>query len=98
MSPDDATILERMAQRDPQSVSLLYDRYGVVAFSLAYRILDDRQAAEDTVQEAYLNAWRRAATYDAKRGTVRAWLMTIVHHQAISLVRATRSRRGDGGT
>ncbi|MGI8856697.1 MAG: sigma-70 family RNA polymerase sigma factor [Thermomicrobiales bacterium] len=93
-SPDDATIIAQMAQRDPQSVSLLYDRYGGLAFSLAYSILRDRQAAEDIVQEAYLNVWRRAATFDATRGTVRIWLLTIVHHQAINLIRATRSRGG----
>lgn len=46
------------------------------------------------MQEAFLNAWRRAATYDASRGTVRAWLLTVVHHQAIDLLRATRSRGG----
>lgn len=91
---DDAAILERIARRDPEGVSLLYDRYSGVALSFAYRILHDRQAAEDSVQEAFLNVWRRAATYDAERGTVRAWFLTIVHHQAINLVRTTRSRGG----
>ena len=46
------------------------------------------------MQESFLNAWRRAAAYDSSRGSVRAWLMTIVHHQTISLLRATRSRGG----
>lgn len=91
---DDATMLHHMVRRDPESVALLYDRYGGVAFTLAYRILNDRQSAEDTVQESFLNAWRRVATYDARRGTVRTWLLTIVHHQTISLLRATRSRGG----
>lgn len=91
---DDTTLLHQMAGRDPESVALLYDRYGGVAFALAYRILNDRQSAEDVVQEAFLNAWRRAKTFDANRGTVRAWLLTIVHHQTINLLRATRSRGG----
>jgi len=91
---DDATLLARMARRDPDGLATLYDRYGGVAFALAYRILNDRQAAEDAVQESFLNAWRRATTYDSSRGSVRAWLLTIVHHQTISLLRATRSRGG----
>lgn len=90
--PDDAILLERMVQRDPHSVSLLYDRYGSVAFSLAYRILRDHQAAEEIVQEAFITIWQRAATYNTQRGSVRAWLMTIVHHQAVNVVRAGRSR------
>lgn len=91
---DDAALLERIARRDPGGVSLLYDRYSGIAFALAYRLLHDRSAAEDIVQEAFLNVWRCARTYDAKRGTVRAWLLTIVHHQTIDRLRGIRSRGG----
>ena len=91
---DDATLLARMARRDPDGLATLYDRYGGVAFALAYRILHDRPAAEDIVQEAFFNAWRRAATYSAARGTARSWLLTIVHHQTIDHLRAMRSRGG----
>lgn len=68
----------------------LYDRYGGIAYGLAYRILQERGAAEEAVQDAYLRVWHRAATFDAARGRVRPWLLTIVHHCAIDLVR----RRG----
>ncbi len=94
VSPDDATLLARMARRDPDGLATLYDRYGGVAFALAYRILRDRPAAADMVQEAFLNAWRRAATHNPARGTVRSWLLTIVHHQTIDHLRAMRSRGG----
>ncbi len=94
VSPDDATLLVCMVRRDPDGLALLYDRYGGIAFVLAYRILNDRQLAEDVVQEAFLNVWRRAATFNAERGTVRSWLLTIVHHQTISHLRAIRSRGG----
>lgn len=59
ISRDDATLLERIARRDPEGIALLYDRYSGVAFALAYRLLGDRAAAEDAVQGAFLNVWRR---------------------------------------
>jgi len=90
----DGDLLRRITLREPEGLSRLYDRYGGVAFALAYRILDDRRAAEDIVQEAFLNVWRRAHTYDAKRGTARTWLLTVVHHQTIDHLRAVRSRGG----
>jgi RNA polymerase sigma factor (sigma-70 family) len=93
-SPDDAIILACIGRREPDSLALLYDRYGGRAFSLAYSILRDRQLAEDVVQEAFLSVWRRAETFNAERGTVRAWLFTIVHHQAINHVRTIRARGG----
>jgi RNA polymerase sigma factor (sigma-70 family) len=94
MAGDDAALLERMAGRDPEGVSLLYDRYGALAFSLAYRLLRERGAAEDVVQASFLAVWRSAATYDARRGAVRPWLLTIVHHQAITALRARNARGG----
>jgi len=90
----DGDLFHRIALREPEGLSRLYDRYGGVAFALAFRILQDRSAAEDVVQEAFLSVWRRAHTFDAKRGTARTWLLTVVHHQAINHLRAVRSRGG----
>ncbi|MCA1668275.1 MAG: sigma-70 family RNA polymerase sigma factor [Thermomicrobia bacterium] len=90
----DATILRQIVDRDPRGVELLYDRYGGVAFALAYRLLGERGSAEDVVQEAFLNVWRQGATYDTRRGTVRTWLLTIVHHRAIDQMRSVRSKMG----
>lgn len=89
----DAAILARIAARDPRGVEMLYDRYGGVAFALAYRLLGERGVAEDVVQESFLSIWRQSATYDARRGAVRAWLMTIVHHRAIDHLRTIRAKR-----
>jgi RNA polymerase sigma-70 factor (ECF subfamily) len=61
-----------------------------MAFSIAYRITGDRTAAEDVVQEAFLGAWRNAGRYVDARGTVRTWLLSIVHHRAIDAVRRRR--------
>ncbi|MDQ6907810.1 MAG: sigma-70 family RNA polymerase sigma factor [Chloroflexota bacterium] len=90
----DAAILRQIADRDPRGVELLYDRYSGVAFALAYRLLGERGSAEDVIQEAFLNVWRQGATYDTRRGTVRTWLLTIVHHRAIDQMRSARSKAG----
>ena len=72
-------------------MELLYDRFGRLAFGLAYRILEDGPSAEDAVQEAFLTVWRQAERLDPVRGRVGSFLMTVVHHKAIDLL---RSRRG----
>jgi RNA polymerase sigma-70 factor (ECF subfamily) len=91
---DEVELIHRIARRDPEGVSLLYDRYGRLAFALAYRLLGERGAAEDVVQMSFLAVWRYAATYDARRGAVRPWLLAIVHHQVIDHLRAVRSQGG----
>ena len=73
-------------------MELLYDRLGRQAFGLAYRILGDGPSAEDAVQEAFLTLWRQAERLDPARGKVSSFLMTVVHHKAIDLL---RSRRGE---
>ena len=69
----------------------LYDRYSRQAFGLAYRILGDGPSAEDALQEAFLTVWRQADRIDSTRGRLSSYLMTVVHHKAVDLV---RSRRG----
>jgi RNA polymerase sigma-70 factor, ECF subfamily len=79
--------------RDPQAFATLYDRHGRAAYSLAYRMMGERQAAEDLVQEAFLKLWRAAGSYRPERGSVRSWLLAIVHNQAIDQLRSSASRR-----
>lgn len=69
----------------------LYDRYSRQAFGLAYRILGDGPSAEDALQEAFLTVWRQADRIDSARGRLSSYLLTVVHHKAVDLV---RSRRG----
>jgi RNA polymerase sigma-70 factor (ECF subfamily) len=88
----DAALLERVLGRDTAAFELLYDRHSGAAYALAQRILGDAGAAEEVVQDAFLSVWRRAESYGEKRGTVRAWLLSIVHHRAIDRVRSRTSR------
>ena len=82
--------MDRLASGDLGALDLLYEQYGAMAFSIAYRITGDRSAAEDVVQDAFLGAWRNAGRYADARGTVRTWLLAIVHHRAIDAIRRRR--------
>jgi RNA polymerase sigma-70 factor (ECF subfamily) len=71
----------------PQAFEVLYDRHGGAAFSLAYRMVGDRVTAEDISQEAFLSIWRSRMRYQRDRGSVRTWVLGIVHHRAIDALR-----------
>ena len=82
--------MDRLAGGDLGALDLLYEQYGAMAFSIAFRITGDRSAAEDVVQDAFLGAWRNAGRYAGARGSVRTWLLSIVHHRAIDAIRRRR--------
>ncbi|WP_344426415.1 RNA polymerase sigma factor [Pseudonocardia ailaonensis] len=93
-APDsDEDILAALAAGRPDALAALYDRYGTRAFALAKRVCGDAQLAEDAVQEAFVTAWREAPRFDPRRGRVGTWLMTLVHHRAVDLVRREDSQR-----
>ena len=86
----DRTVLIRVADGELDALEELYDRYKTMAYSIAYRITNDATLAEDVVQEAFLGAWRNAANYLEGRGSVKTWLLSIVHHRAIDAIRRRR--------
>ena len=86
----DESLLQLIQLGDETALGVLYDRHGSVAYSLAYRILGDVHAAEDAVQEAFINIWRRAGSFTANRGAARTWIMAVVHHRSIDLGRRRR--------
>jgi RNA polymerase sigma-70 factor, ECF subfamily len=88
----DEDLMPRIAAQDPIAFEVFYDRHGGAAFSLAYRIVGDRQAAEDVTQEALISIWRSGARYDRARGSVRAWTLGIVRNRAIDLLRRDAGR------
>jgi len=79
----DEELLAAIRSLDDLALAELYDRYGRMAFSLAYRILGERGVAEDVVQEAFLAVWRRSSAYSPDRGAARSWLMAIVHNLSV---------------
>lgn len=87
----DRAVLERIARGELGALDDLYERYKTMAYSIAYRITNDATLAEDVVQEAFLGAWRNAARYVEGRGSVKTWLLSIVHHRAIDAVRRRRA-------
>ena len=89
---DDAVLLRSIQSGDQQAVAALYDRYSGPAYGLAFRITNDGTLAEDVVQDAFVSVWKQAARFDAARGQVKSWLMTIVHHKAIDAVRRRSNR------
>ncbi len=86
----DRAALARIADGDLDALEELYDRYKTMAYSIAYRITNDATLAEDVVQDAFLGAWRNAAKYLEGRGSVKTWLLSIVHHRAIDAIRRRR--------
>ncbi len=88
----DEAQLAAIGRDDEAAIAALYDRYGGLAYGLAYRVLGERGAAEDVVQDAFLSVWRRAASFQPGRGSVRTWLLSIVHHRAIDRLRGTSGR------
>ena len=81
-----------VARQDPLAFEVFYDRHAGAAYSLAYRIVGSRTAAEDVTQEALISIWRSGARYDRARGSVRAWTLGIVRNRAIDLLRKESGR------
>jgi len=88
----DSALIERMRTGDEAALSTLYDRYSAMLFGMLVRILRDQQAAEEVLQDLFLQLWRNAAQFDAARGSLPAWLMVIGRNRAISRLRGRRDR------
>jgi RNA polymerase sigma factor (sigma-70 family) len=89
----DADLIRRIGARDFRAMDGLYDRHTAALYPIAARILRDRSEAEDVVQDSWLQIWRDAAAYDARRGTVDAWLRSMVRSRALDRAAALASRR-----
>jgi RNA polymerase sigma-70 factor (ECF subfamily) len=83
----DEEMMQLVQASDPRAFELLYDRHAGAAFSLAYRMVGNRVSAEDITQEAFLSIWRSRLRYDPARGSVRTWVLGIVHNRAIDSLR-----------
>jgi RNA polymerase sigma-70 factor (ECF subfamily) len=88
----DEELMPLIGEKNPGAFEVFYDRHGGVAYSLAYRIVGERGAAEDVTQEAFISIWRSGARYDAARGSVRTWMLGIVRNRAIDALRSKAGR------
>jgi RNA polymerase sigma-70 factor (ECF subfamily) len=89
----DENLISFVGQGDAEAFTTLYDRHSHAAFSLAYRMMGERQASEDLAQDAFLKVWRSATSYRPERGSVRTWILSIVRNSGIDQIRSQASRR-----
>ena len=91
----DEEVLAAIAGGDDQGLAELYDRYGRLAYGLAYRVLHDQALAEDAVQDAFLAIWRSADRFLVERAKASTWILTLVHRRSVDLVRREDLRRAE---
>jgi RNA polymerase sigma-70 factor (ECF subfamily) len=89
----DEDLMSLMDGGDAGAFAALYDRHSRAGYSLAYRMMGEKQAAEDLTQDAFLKVWRSAGGYRSERGSVRTWILSIVHNRGIDQIRSLASRR-----
>src|SRR5437016_1393795 len=96
----DEDLMPLLRGGDAAAFEVIYERHSGVVFSLAYRMCGQRAMAEDVTQEAFLALWRSGTRYDRTRGSVRSWILAIVHNRAIDAMRrgAAHSRRREQET
>jgi RNA polymerase sigma factor (sigma-70 family) len=89
----DRDLIGRVSMGDEDAFRRLFGEHAPTATALALRVVRQRHLAEEIVQEAFLAVWRDPSGYDASRGSVRAWLMAMVHHRAVDAVRREEAQR-----
>ncbi len=89
----DAALMERLIQKDPRALETLYERHARVVYSLVLRILQQAASAEEIVQDIFLQLWRNAHQYQAARGPLQPWLLTLARNRALDQLRLKREKQ-----
>ncbi|MDN5821839.1 MAG: ECF RNA polymerase sigma factor SigK [Brachybacterium sp.] len=92
-SPSPADLLARIALGDEDAFSRLYDDSAPLLFGLIRRVVRDVAISEEVLQEVFVEVWRKAARFEAHRGSARGWLCTIAHRRAVDTVRSSEAAR-----
>ena len=88
----DPHLVEQVALGSAEALAVLYDRYARVVHTFASRMLDDRHAGEELLQEVFVRVWRQAGTFAPERGSFVTWLLSITHNMAIDAIRKRQRR------
>ena len=89
--PPDTVLVSAIRGGDQSAMATLYDRYSSIVYSVALRVLADTGAAEDVLQEVFMQLWRNPTAFDASRGSLGAWLAVITRNRSIDALRKRRS-------
>jgi RNA polymerase sigma-70 factor (ECF subfamily) len=89
---NDEALARRLQKKEPEAMADLYDRFGRLAYSVILSVVKDASIAEDLVQETFLRVWNRAHAFEAGRGSLGPWLLTIARNRAIDHIRSAGSR------
>lgn len=92
MALSDESLIAGMASGDADATAAFVRRFQARVFGLALSVVDDVGTAEEVAQDAFVRAWRHAATYDARRGRVATWLLTITRNLAVDAIRMRRDQ------
>lgn len=87
-----ADIITQLRQRDPNALAAIYSQYGQIVYSLFLRITRDARTAEDLVQELFMRVWTRAREFDANRGSLGVWILSVARNMAIDYMRSADAR------
>jgi RNA polymerase sigma-70 factor (ECF subfamily) len=87
---DDAALLAQVQRGDEQAMAALFDRYSKIVYSVALRVLRDPAAAEDVLQEIFMQIWRNPTSFIATRGSLGGWLAVVSRNRSIDALRRKR--------
>jgi len=95
-SKNDSTLIRLVANNDPEALSVLYDRYKTLVFSLAVNIVGNPEAAEDITLDVFTKVWEKADTYRSEKATVKRWICSITRYRSIDTLRRRSARPNSG--
>jgi RNA polymerase sigma-70 factor (ECF subfamily) len=87
---DDMGLLTRIQSGDQEAMAALFDRYGTMVYSVAFRVLRDAGEAEDVMQEIFVQVWKNPGAFVSGRGSLAGWLVVVARNRSIDMIRRRR--------
>lgn len=92
-SINEKELLPKIAHKDEEAFSELYNRFSQVVYNLSYRVVKNTSDAEEVVQKVFIQIWNKAENYDSNRGAVSTWIMNITRSRAIDKIRSNKKNK-----